>query len=90
MGTARTGTPTRPPTTEGEGAFHAGADDDGVGLGELGADGEEAVDSGDAYVVEAGDLGVEELGGDGGFFGDGEVAGSGADDTDAAFDFGGG
>ncbi len=63
----------------GERAFHSGADDDGVGGGELVADCEEAVDTGYADVVEAGDPGVEELGSDRGFLGDGEVAGSGAD-----------
>ena len=73
----------------GEGAFHAGTDDDGVGVGELVADGEEAMKAGYAYVVEAGDFGVEELGGDGGFFGDGLVAGAGAEDGDVAVGLGG-
>ena len=72
------------------GAFHAGADDDGVGLGELIADCEETVEAGDAYVVEAGDFGVEELGGDGGLFGDGLVAGAGGEDGDVALWFGAG
>jgi hypothetical protein len=72
----------------GKRAFHAGADDDGVGLGELGADGEEAMNAGDAYVIEAGDGAAEELGGDGGLFGDGEVAGAGAEDGDVAAEFG--
>ena len=45
----------------------------GVGGGELRADGEKAMKPGDADVVEADDGGVEELGGDGGFFCDGEV-----------------
>ena len=40
------------------------------------------MEAGDAYVVEAGDVGAEEFGGDGGFFGDGEVAGAGAEDGD--------
>jgi len=68
----------------GERAFHACADDDGVGCGELVADGEDAVEAGDADVVEAGDAGVEELGGDGGFFGGGLVAGAGGEDGDVA------
>ena len=61
-----------------------------LALGELVADGEEAVDAGYAYVVEAGDFGVEELGGDGGLFGDGLVAGAGGEDGDVAGGFGGG
>jgi hypothetical protein len=51
------------------------------------ADGKEAMKAGDAYVVEAGDFCVEELGGDGGLFGNGLVAGSGGEDGDAAFGF---
>lgn len=68
----------------GERAFHSGADDHGIGVGELFAHGEEAVDAGDSYIVEAGYPGVEELGCDGGFFGDGQIAGSGADYGDMA------
>jgi hypothetical protein len=74
----------------GESAFHAGADDDGVDAGELVADGEEAVDAGYAYVVEASDFCVEELGGDGSFFGDGLVAGAGGEYGDVAGGFGDG
>ena len=48
--------------------------------GKLRADGEKAVKPGDAYIVEACDLAAEELGGDGGLFGDGEIAGSSAED----------
>jgi hypothetical protein len=47
------------------------------------------MDAGDADVVEAGDAGVEGLGGDGGLFGDGEVAAAGADDGDVAVMAGG-
>ena len=68
----------------GEGAFHAGADDDGVGFGELLADGEDAMEAGYAYVVEAGDAGVKGFRGGGGFLGYGEVAGAGAEDGDVA------
>jgi hypothetical protein len=71
----------------GKSAFHAGADDDYVGLVELLADGEKAVDAGYADVVEAGDVCVEELGGDGGLFGDELVAGAGGQDGDVAFGF---
>ncbi len=46
------------------------------------------MEAGYADVVEAGDAGVEEFGGDGGFFGDGEVAGAGAEDGDVAPGFG--
>ncbi len=45
------------------------------------------MEAGDAYVVEASDAGVEEFGGDGGLFGDGQVAGAGAEDGDVAFWF---
>ena len=68
----------------GKSAFHAGADDDDVGVGELLADREKAMDAGYADVVEAGDFGVEEFGGDGGLFGDGLVAGAGGEDGDVA------
>ncbi len=44
--------------------------------------GEQAMDAGDADVVNAVDGAAEELGGDGGLFGDGDVAGAGADDGD--------
>ena len=44
--------------------------------------------AGDADIVEAGDGGAEELGGEGGFFGDGEVGGAGAEDGDVAGVFG--
>jgi hypothetical protein len=52
------------------------------------ADGQETVKASYTDVVEAGDAGVEEFGGDGGFFGDGEVAGAGADYGDVSFRFG--
>jgi len=42
------------------------------------------VDAGYAYVVKAGDASVEEPGSDSGLFGDGKVAGSGADYGDMA------
>ena len=67
----------------GESSLHAGADDDGVGFCELVANAEEAVEAGYAYVVKSKDAGAEELGGDGGFFGDGDVAGACAKDGDA-------
>ena len=48
------------------------------------------MEAGYSYVVEARDACVESLGGDGGFFGDGDVAGSGAEDGDVAAGLGGG
>jgi len=73
----------------GEGSLHAGADDNRLGLEELVADGEEAVEAGYADVVETGDADVEGLGGEGGLLGDGDVAGAGAEDGDVS-DRGGG
>src|SRR3954447_12014216 len=46
------------------------------------------MDAGDSDVVETSDAGVEELSCDCGLFGDGEVAGSGADYGDVAYGFG--
>ena len=66
----------------GQGALHARADDDGVDRLEIVADGEQAVQAGDADVVEAGDAGAKGLRGDSGLFRDGNVAGAGADDGD--------
>ncbi len=74
----------------GKRAFHARADDDGVGAGELITDIEETVEAGDTYVVKAGDAGVEELGCDGGFFGDRLVAGAGGEDGYVAYGLRGG
>ena len=42
------------------------------------------MEAGYSYVVVAGDVGAEKLGGDGGFFGDGEIAGAGTEDGDVA------
>ena len=48
------------------------------------------MEAGDAYVVETGDAGVEGFGGDGGFFGDREIAGASADYGNVALYVGGG
>jgi hypothetical protein len=48
------------------------------------ADVEETMEAGYSNVVETGDAGVEELGGDGGLFGDRLVAGAGGEDGDLA------
>lgn len=68
----------------GQSAFHSGTDDDGVGSGEDVALGEQAMDAGDADVVEARDLCAKEFGGDGCFFGGREIAGPGTEDGDVA------
>ncbi len=47
--------------------------------------GEKAVNASDSYVVEMLDAVAHEFGGDDGFFGYGNVAGSGGDDRDDAF-----
>jgi hypothetical protein len=47
------------------------------------------MDAGYADVVEASDFGVEELGGDGGLFGDELVAGAGGEDGYVALRFAG-
>ncbi len=80
-----TGTPTRPPTTLGQGAFHAGADDHYASFGQSFAIGEKAVDSGDADVVEVFDLVAHEFGGHDRFFGYGDVAGSRGNHGDGSF-----
>ena len=71
----------------GERAFHAGTDDDRIGLGELIADCQNAVEACYAYVVEARDLCVEEFGGDGGFFCGWLVAGACGEDGYVALRF---
>src|SRR5271156_280539 len=55
----------------GQGAFHAGADNHYAGFGQSFAVGKQAVDSGDADVVEAFDLVTHEFGRHDGFFSDG-------------------
>jgi hypothetical protein len=68
----------------GECAFHSGADNDDACLGERAAMGEETVDAGDSDVVDVLDAVAHEFSGDDGFFGDGDVAGSGGEDGDGA------
>ena len=55
-----------------------------MGGAEFITDGEQAMQAGDAYIEEARDGYAEGLRGDSGLFGDGDVAGAGADDGDAA------
>ena len=69
----------------GERAFHSSADDDGVCFPKFVPDRQQAVQAGYANIVDAGDCSVEKLGRDGSFFGDGKVAGAGAEDGDVAF-----
>ena len=77
VGTAMTGTSTRPPTTLGQRALHAGHDDDDPRGGEAGMLGQEPVEAGDADVVEPVDGVAHRLGTDGRFLGDGQVGGPG-------------
>ena len=78
MGAAR-----RPPRTLGRATFHAGDGDDDVGFAEGFEVGDEAVEAGDAGIVDGEGLVAHEVGGEAGFLGDGEVAGAGGDDGDA-------
>src|SRR5205823_6360520 len=64
--------------------FHAGDGDDDAGFLQGGEVVEEAVEAGDADVVDEGGFVAHHLGGDGGFAGDGEIGGAGGDDDDAA------
>jgi hypothetical protein len=68
----------------GERPFHAGADDDDAGLGEALAIVHEAMDAGDPDIVDGIDGIAHDFGGKLGLFGDGHVAGAGADDGDGA------
>jgi len=68
----------------GQSAFHARADDDDSRLGKHAAMCEQAMDARDSNVVKRLNLVAHELGGNDGFFGDGNVAGSGRDDGDDA------
>ena len=52
--------------------------------------GEQAMDAGDADVGDELDGVAHEARGDGGFFGDGQIAGAGADDGDGSLAWGGG
>ena len=79
-----TGTSTRPPTTLGQRAFHAGDDDDHARGGEAGVLGEQAVQPGDPDVVEPIDVVAHDLGGDRRFFGDRQVGGARRGDEDRA------
>ena len=68
----------------GEGAFHAGGDDDRIGGLEAIPYGKETVDARDANVADAIDGAAEGFEGDGSLLGDGDVRGAGADDGDDA------
>ena len=63
----------------GECSFHSGDDDDDAHLLEAFAGGEEAMDAGDADVVIGFDALIHDFEGFACFLGDGQVAGSGAD-----------
>ena len=71
----------------GEGAFHSGDDHENGTAFEMFAHGEEAMNSGDADVRDTEDGVAEEVEGDGGFIGDGEVGGAGAHDPNEAAAF---
>ncbi len=71
----------------GECAFHSCYHDENGTAFEVFAHGEEAMDSGDADVRDTEDGVAEEVEGDGGFIGDGEVGGAGAHDPDEAAAF---
>ena len=63
----------------GQCAFHAGADDGHFAALQRFVMGEQAMQAGDADIEEALDGRAEEFGSDGGFFGDREIAGAGAE-----------
>ncbi len=71
----------------GEGALHSGDDDKDGALFEVFADGEQAMDAGDADIGDPFDGVPEEFERDGGFIGDGEIGGACADDADDAAAF---
>ncbi len=68
----------------GQRAFHAGDDDDDAGGGEAVVLGEQAVEAGDADVVQPVDRVAHDLGGDRGLLGDRQVGGAGGGDEDRA------
>ena len=57
-----TGARTRPPDDAGEGAFHAGDDDEDAGGVEAGSGFEQAMEAGDADVEQAVDVVAQRLG----------------------------
>ncbi len=68
----------------GQSAFHAGANNDDARPGQGFAVGQQAMNAGDSDVVKMFDFVAHEFGGDDGFFGDRDVAGSGGDHGDDA------
>ncbi len=62
-----------------ESTFHSGATDDDIGCAESVELGEQAVETSDSNIGDAGNFCAEELGSDSCFFRDGEIAGSCAD-----------
>ena len=66
----------------GQRAFHAGADDDNAGAGQSLAIGQQAVNAGDADVVEMLHFVAHDFGSHDGLFSDRNVAGPGGDDGD--------
>ena len=84
VGTAMTGTDTRPATTLGKRAFHPGDDDDDARRGEPVALAEQPMESGDADVVDAFDGVAHELGRKRRFFGDRLIGCAGRRDDNRA------
>ena len=85
VGTAMTGTPTRPPTTLGNAPSIPAQTIDYAGFGQRLAIGQQAVNAGDPNVVEMLDFVAHHFSRDDCFFGDRDVAGPGGDDCDHAF-----
>ena len=75
----------KPANDAREGAFHARNADNHASLGELAAMVEEAVNAGDADVVDGFGVVSHHARAEQGFFGDGNVAGACGDDGDGAF-----
>ena len=72
----------------GQGTFHSGNDDEDVGPAQDGELAQNSLQAGDADVVDFLNAISHEVGGEGGFFGDGNVAGAGAGDDDSSGLFG--
>src|SRR5579863_4617073 len=71
----------------GQRAFHAGNDDDDICALDNFEFAENTVQAGDADVTDALDTVAHDFGGHGGFLGDGQIAGAGADNGNRAGTF---
>ena len=80
------GTPVSPPTTLAA-HLHAGHHHQRIRLIEVFADGQQSVQPGHAHIADRVDLGAEHPSGRGGFRGDGQIRGTGADDQDLSDSF---